>query len=54
MQADLLNTLHKNRTFSDMVMRICINIVKVQEDNEVDGFLILVPAGRMVYNYPLS
>ena len=49
MQADLLDTSHKNRTFSNMVMRICIDIVKVLEDNEVDDFPILVPAGRIVY-----
>ncbi len=48
MQADILNTSHKNPTFSNMVMHICINIVKALEDGETESIPILAPAGRMV------
>ena len=51
MQADLLDISHKNRIFSNIVIRIYINIMKVLEDNEVDSFPILVPIDYIVYLY---
>ena len=48
MQADLLDISHKNHIFSNIVMRIYIDIMKVLENNEVDSFLILVSIDYIV------
>ena len=51
MQADLLDISHKNHIFSNIVMRIYIDIMKVLENNKVDDFSILVPIDYIVYLY---